>query len=292
VKLAMFTQSSRTRLGVVQDGVIADLSTADPTLPSELVKLLELGEAGMARARAAVAHARDHLELADVQLEAPIRRPGKFIGIGLNYAEHVAESGMTRPEAPTLFNKQSTCVNRSGGDVHLPRVAPKLVDYEGELAFVVGRRCRHVPRERAAEVIAGYCIVNDVTVRDWQLRTPTMTIGKSFDTHGPMGPWLTTADEVGDPHRLRIHTTVNGETRQDGNTAQMIFDCFELVEHLSTAFTLEPGDVIATGTPAGVGIARKPLAMLRVGDVVRIEIDRLGAIENRIVEEPEDTAVI
>jgi len=290
VKLAMFTHDGRTRLGVVQDEVITDLSTADATLPGELVQLLELGEAGMRRAREAVTQA-DRLALADVQLEAPVGRPGKFIGIGLNYAEHIEESGMARPEAPTIFNKQGTCVNRTGGDVHLPRVAPTLLDYEGELAFVVGRRCRHVPRERAAEVIAGYCIVNDVTVRDWQLRTPTMTIGKSFDTHGPMGPWLTTADEVGDPHGLRIHTTVNGETRQDGNTAQMIFDCFELVEHLSTAFTLEPGDVVATGTPSGVGIARKPLAMLRVGDLVRIEIDGLGAIENRIVEEP-DTALI
>ena len=292
MKLAMFTHDGHTRLGVVQGDVIADLSTADPTLPQELVLLLEQGQGALERAAEAAGRAREHIALADAQLEAPVRRPGKFIGIGLNYAEHVAESGMERPDAPTIFNKQSTCVNRTGGEVHLPRVAPKLLDYEGELAFVIGRRCRHVPRDRAAEVIAGYCIVNDVTVRDWQLRTPTMTIGKSFDTHGPMGPWRTTADEVGDPHDLRIRTTVNGELRQDESTAQMIFDCFDLVEHLSTAFTLEPGDVVATGTPSGVGIARKPLAMLQAGDLVRVEIDRLGVIENRIVDEPTSTVVI
>ena len=146
---------------------------------------------------------------------------------------------------------------------------------------MIGRRCRHVPRARAHEVIAGYLVVNDVTVRDWQLRIPTWTMGKSFDTHGPIGPWLTTADEVGDPHGLRLRTWVNGELRQDSNTKQLIFDCFALVEHLSTAFTLEPGDVIATGTPGGVGIAMKPPRLLAVGDVVRVEIEGLGALENR-----------
>lgn len=289
MKLAMFTHAGGTRLGVVQGDMIADLATADPALPPELKRLLELGPAAMERAREAAKKARDLLPLSNVRLEAPIDRPNKFIAVGLNYADHVAETGSDRPEFPTIFNKQNTCVNRTGGPVHLPRVSPDMLDYEGEMAFVIGRRCRHVPRARAAEVIAGYCIVNDVSVRDWQLRTPTMTIGKSFDTHGPIGPWLTTADEVGDPHVLSLRTTVNGEQRQASNTSHLIFNCFQLVEHLSTAFTLEPGDVISTGTPSGVGLAMKPRCMLKAGDVVRIEIEKLGAIENQIIDEPGDT---
>jgi 2-keto-4-pentenoate hydratase/2-oxohepta-3-ene-1,7-dioic acid hydratase in catechol pathway len=173
----------------------------------------------------------------------------------------------------------------------MPRVSSAL-DYEGELAFVIGRRCRHVARPLAHEVIAGYLVANDVTVRDWQLRTPTMTMGKSFDTHGPLGPWLTTSDEVDDPHGLRLRTWVNGELRQDSSTKQLIFDCFALVEHLSTAFTLEPGDVISTGTPGGVGIVLKPPRLLRVGDVVTVEIEGLGALENEIVAEHETTSIL
>jgi 2-keto-4-pentenoate hydratase/2-oxohepta-3-ene-1,7-dioic acid hydratase in catechol pathway len=197
----------------------------------------------------------------------------------------VAEAGLERPAVPTVFNKQSTCVAGPRDPVHMPRVSSAL-DYEGELGFAIGRRCRHVPRARAHEVIAGYLVVNDVTVRDWQFRTPTWTMGKSFDTHGPLGPWLTTPDEVGDPHGLRLRTWVNGELRQDSSTKQLIFDCFALVEHLSTAFTLEPGDVVTTGTPGGVGIAMKPPRLLRVGDVVRVEIDGLGVLENEVVPEP------
>jgi 2-keto-4-pentenoate hydratase/2-oxohepta-3-ene-1,7-dioic acid hydratase in catechol pathway len=171
----------------------------------------------------------------------------------------------------------------------MPRVSSAL-DYEGELGFVIGRRCRHVPRGRAHEVIAGYLIVNDVSVRDWQLRVPTWTMGKSFDTHGPIGPWLTSADEI-DPSGLRLRTWVNGELRQDSNTKHLIFDCAAIIEHLSTAFTLEPGDVVATGTPSGVGISMKPPRLLKVGDVMRVEIEGLGALENRVVAEP-DTALI
>jgi 2-keto-4-pentenoate hydratase/2-oxohepta-3-ene-1,7-dioic acid hydratase in catechol pathway len=173
----------------------------------------------------------------------------------------------------------------------MPR-ASHVLDYEGELGFVIGRRCRHVPASRAEEVIAGYVVVNDVSVRDWQLRSPTMTMGKSFDTHCPLGPWITTTDEVGNPHELGIRTWVNGELRQDSNTKELIYDCFTLVEHLSTAFTLEPGDVIPTGTPSGVGIAMKPPRLLEAGDVVRIEIDRLGQLESPVIAEPEDTVLI
>ena len=288
MRIVTFTHRDTTRLGVVDDGGIADLADADPSLPRDLPALLALGADGLAGARAAARRSAARLALADVHLEAPVLRPPKFLAIGLNYADHVAESGMERPPFPVFFNKQSTCVTGPYDPVHLPRVSP-LLDYEGELAFVVGRRCRHVPRERAAEVIAGYLVVNDVSVRDWQLRTPTMTMGKSFDTHGPMGPWLVTADEVPDPHALALRTLVNGELRQQSNTRHLIFDCFAQVEHLSTAFTLEPGDVITTGTPSGVGGAMQPPRFLQAGDVVRVEIEGLGHIENRVVAEPDET---
>jgi 2-keto-4-pentenoate hydratase/2-oxohepta-3-ene-1,7-dioic acid hydratase in catechol pathway len=225
--------------------------------------------------------------LEDVRLLAPAL-PRKFLAIGLNYADHIAESGMQAPEFPIFFNKQVTCVVGHGDDVHMPKVS-RLLDYEGELAIVIGKRCRHVSVQDAPSVIAGYTITNDLSVRDWQLRTPTMTMGKSFDTHGPLGPWIVTADELGDPHGLGLRTYVNGEERQNGNTSDMVFNCFQQVAHLSDAFTLEPGDVIATGTPAGVGAVRQPFpeGLLKVGDVVRVEIDSIGTLENTVVEEPE-----
>lgn len=225
--------------------------------------------------------------LDEVRLLAPVI-PRKFLGIGLNCADHIAESGMEAPEFPVFFNKQSTCVVGPGDEVHMPKVST-LLDYEVELAIVIGKRCRHVPEDRAHEVIAGYTISNDVSVRDWQLRTPTMTMGKSFDTHGPLGPWVVTADELGDPHSLGIKTWVNDELRQDGSTSQMIYDCFQQVAHLSQAFTLEPGDVIATGTPAGIGAVRQPFpeGLLKVGDRVRVEIDGIGTLENPVVAEPD-----
>ena len=256
-----------------------------------MVAFLAAGSAAMAAARHAQSAASGRLALADVRLRAPVLRPPKFLAIGLNYADHVKESGLEPPAVPVFFNKQTTCVAGPFDPIHLPRVSP-LLDYEGELAFVIGRRCRHVPRDRAHEVIAGYLVVNDVSVRDWQLRTPTMTMGKSFDTHGPMGPWLVTPDEIGDPHALELRTWVSGEIRQHSNTRHLIHDCFAQVEHLSTAFTLEPGDVVTTGTPAGVGGAMSPPRFLRAGDVVRIEIDKIGAIENRVTEEPAETAIL
>jgi 2-keto-4-pentenoate hydratase/2-oxohepta-3-ene-1,7-dioic acid hydratase in catechol pathway len=270
---------------------VVDLAEAAPELPRETTALLAAGEAALRRAHEAAATARARLPLDSLALGPPILRPPKFLAIGLNYADHVAESGQEPPKLPTVFNKQSTCVTGPRDPVHMPRVSHAL-DYEGELGFVIGRRCRHVPRARAAEVIAGYLVVNDVSVRDWQLRVPTWTMGKSFDTHGPIGPWLTTSDEVGDPHGLRLRTWVNGDLRQESNTKQLIFDCFALVEHLSTAFTLEPGDVVATGTPGGVGIAHKPPRLLSVGDVVRVEIEGLGALENPVVDEPSSTPLL
>ena len=202
MKLCTFLRDGVPLVGVVTDDGIVDLSESAPELPAEMTALLAAGEPALRRAAAAAAAARARIPLDSVRLAPPILRPPKFLAVGLNYADHVAEAGLETPKLPTIFNKQSTCVAGPTDPVHMPRVSSAL-DYEGELGFVVGRRCRHVPREHAHEVIAGYLVVNDVSVRDWQLRIPTWTMGKSFDTHGPIGPWITTADEVGDPHALR-----------------------------------------------------------------------------------------
>ena len=288
MRLATFTQGGFTRIGVAVGDDLVDLAAEAPELPREMVAFLAAGAPALRRAADLSSSARARLPLATVHLEAPVLHPPKFLAIGLNYADHVAESKLEMPKLPTVFNKQATCVTGPSDPFHMPRVS-KALDYEGELGFVIGRRCRHVPRDRAREVIAGYLVVNDVSVRDWQLRVPTWTMGKSFDTHGPIGPWIVTEDEIGDPHSLRLRTRVNGEVRQDSNTKNLIFDCFAIVEHLSTAFTLEPGDVVATGTPAGVGISMKPPRLLEVGDVVRVEIERIGAIENSVIHEPMDS---
>ena len=196
---------------------------------------------------------------------------------------------MPIPVVPVIFNKQSTSATGPFDLVHRPRESEQI-DYEGELAIVIGKRCRRVPAAKARSVVAGYAVANDVSVRDWQIRVPTMTMGKSWDTHCPFGPWITTPDEAGDPHSLDLKTWVNGELRQNANTSDLIFNCDQIIEHLSTAFTLEAGDVIVTGTPSGVGLWMNPKSWLKDGDVVRIEIQGLGAIENRVVDEPEGTA--
>jgi 2-keto-4-pentenoate hydratase/2-oxohepta-3-ene-1,7-dioic acid hydratase in catechol pathway len=285
VKLATFRTGDGHHLGVVDGDEVADVTAADPSLGPDLGAVLAAGRLGDV---AAVASSAPRVALAGLTLASPVLRPPKFLAIGLNYAKHVAESRMDKPAHQLWFNKQSTCAVGSGDAIHVPK-ASAIVDYEGELAFVIGTRCRHVPKERAEEVIAGYTICNDVSVRDWQTRTPTMTMGKSFDTHGPLGPWVVTPDELGDPHRLSLRTWVNDELRQDGKTDDLIYDCFDMVEHLTTAFTLEPGDVISTGTPAGVGIAMQPPGLLKAGDVVRIEIEGIGVLENPVIDEP-DTA--
>lgn len=288
MKLATFTHAASTRVGLVDGDAVVDLSVAAPDLPTDMLAFLEAGDAALAEAQAAAGHSA-RIPLADVRLEAPIARPPKFLAVGLNYADHVAETGMDTPEHVVIFNKQSTCVTGPTDPVHVPKVS-HVLDYEGELGIVIGKHGRHVSRDDAADYIAGYVVVDDVTVRDWQFRTPTWTMGKSFDTHGPIGPWIVTTDEIPDPHQLDLRTWVNGELRQSSNTKQLIFDCFHLVEHLSEAFTLEPGDVIATGTPSGAGVLRKPPILLKDGDVVRVEIDGIGHIENPVIDEPDDTA--
>ena len=282
MRLCRFAAEDGAALALVEGDEIADLSAAD--VPPEPARALDaLGEGGLAR----LAAKAPRLPLAGARLLAPAA-PRKYLAIALNYRDHIEEMGMEAPEVPVFFNKQVTCVVGPGAAIHMPRVSTFL-DYEAELAVVIGRRCRHVPAERAHEVIAGYTCADDVSVRDWQGRAQTMTIGKSFDTHGPLGPWLVTAEELGDPQDLAIRCWVGDELRQDARTSEMVFDCFQQVSHLSEAFTLEPGDTIATGTPAGVGLGRKPVRenLLHVGETVRVEIEGIGELANPVVEEPE-----
>jgi len=225
-------------------------------------------------------------DLKDVVLEAPIDDPQKYLGIGMNYAEHAEEArqaGIPIPDNQLWFNKQISCLNGPYGDIVKPRISDAL-DYEIELGVVIGRRCKDVAEGDARSVIAGYLVTNDVSVRDWlQKRSPTFTLGKSFDTHGPIGPWLTTADEITDPHALHMTLTVNGEVRQDWPTDDMIYDIDAQIAYLTQVFTLMPGDILATGTPSGIGAPTG--TFLKVGDVVRAEISGLGAIENTVVAE-------
>ena len=286
MKLATFIESDIPRVGRIEGDVVVDL--VDSGLPIEMSAVFA---AGLDAMKLAATAGGTEFALDDVGLWSPVMRPPKILAIGLNYKDHIEETGLDTPAFPMFFNKQATAANGPFAPIHLPRVSDAL-DYEGELGFLIGRRCRHVPRERAHEVIAGYVVCNDVSVRDWQMRAQTFTIGKSFDTHSPFGPWLVSADELGDPHDLDLKTWVNGELRQDSNTKHLVFDCFEQIETLTQAFTLEPGDLILTGTPSGVGIGFKPHKYLQAGDVVKVEIENIGYIENEVITEPEDTDLI
>ncbi|MEE2782925.1 MAG: fumarylacetoacetate hydrolase family protein [Pseudomonadota bacterium] len=284
MRLVTFTENNHTRIGIDSGTGIIDLSKANPDLPEQMTAFLSLGDEAM---EAAAHHADREADFAltEVRLESPVLRPGKILAIGLNYRAHAEESGMDIPKTPLVFTKQNTSINGPYDPVHKSNHA-RMLDYEGELAVVIGKKCRYVPKEKAAQVVAGYSVSNDVSVREWQMRgTPAQfTMGKSWDTHCPLGPAIVT--DI-DPHVLNLTTQVNGEVRQDTNTNDLIFDCFDIIEYLTTAFTLEPGDVIVTGTPSGVGMAMKPPSPLEVGDVVRIEIEGLGHIENEVVAEPD-----
>jgi 2-keto-4-pentenoate hydratase/2-oxohepta-3-ene-1,7-dioic acid hydratase in catechol pathway len=223
------------------------------------------------------------IPLSEIEFLPVIERPGKVLAVGLNYKDHAKETGMDLPEVPMIFTKQSTSVLGHQGEIHKPKVSD-AVDYEGEMAFVIGKKCRHVSKEEALDVIAGVTICNDVSVRDWQIASPTFTMGKSFDTHCPIGPYIVTMDEISDIHNLKIKTYVNDELRQDSCTDQLIFDCFDLIEHITKAFTLEPGDIIATGTSSGVGVVLGKY--LIPNDVVRIELEKVGTLENKVILEP------
>jgi len=288
MKLITFSHGNATNIGAIIDNTVVD-STGSIDIPDNMIDFLAAGDIAKVAMQALIDSGYNRVPLSDVKVHAPIPRPGKFLGISLNYADHINETQLPKPEYPTFFTKHSTCVIGNGEAIHRPIVSEKL-DYEGELAFVIGKRCKHVPLNKAHQVIAGYTIVNDVSVRDWQIRSPTWMLGKSFDTHGPMGPWIVTADEIKDPHNLNLKTWINKELRQDSNTCNMIFNCYEMVAYLSQAMTLEPGDVISTGTPSGVGVKMKPRGYMKPGQTVKIEIEGIGTLINHVIEEPAEAS--
>ena len=287
MKLCTFTKDGFSRVGARIGEEIVD-SHGTEGIPADMLGFLAAGSLARERLADLAEQGANRVPVSETVLEAPVPNPSKFLAISLNYDKHIAETGRDRPEYPSFFNKQTSCVTGPGYPIHRPRVSEKL-DYEGELALVIGRRCRHVPWEEAGGVIAGFMVANDVSVRDWQIRSPTFTLGKSFDTHGPTGPWIVTSDEIADPHNLHVQTWVNDEQRQSFNTGEMIFNCFEQIEYLSTVMTLEPGDIISTGTSSGVGVKMRPRGYMKAGDRVRIEIEGIGVLENPVVEEPEST---
>lgn len=288
MKLVTFSIHGQASIGKIVGNQVIDLPASDSRIPATMRAFLQVGSSAMAHAQAIDVESAVTYPLADVRLEAPVPNPSKFLAIGMNYKKHVQEAidaGIKVPDSQVWFNKQVSCVNGPFDAVHLPRASDKL-DYEAELGVVIGKRCRHVTAENAHEVVAGYLICNDVSVRDWQMRSPTMTLGKSFNTHGPIGPWIVTADEIRDPHALNMRMLVNGEVKQEVRTDEMIYNVWDQIAYLSTVMTLEPGDIIATGTPSGVGVAMKPPQFRKAGDVMRVEIDDIGHIENIVVPEP------
>ena len=288
MKLISFIYQDTARIGalVTRDGQerVVDFSQVAPSLPHDMIDLLQGGDSALATARQAVADAVNTLALEDVRLLAPIPRPGKIICIGLNYRDHAAETGQPLPKYPIVFTKYANTVIAHGDTIVLPRVTDQ-VDYEAELGFVIGKKARYVTAADALQFVAGDLPINDVSARDYQTRISQWTMGKTFDTFAPMGPALVTSDEAGDAGNLNIRLTLNGEVMQNSNTRELIFGIPQLVEALSEVMTLEPGDVVSTGTPPGVGMARKPPRYLRAGDVVNISIQGLGTLTNRVVAE-------
>jgi 2-keto-4-pentenoate hydratase/2-oxohepta-3-ene-1,7-dioic acid hydratase in catechol pathway len=282
VKLVTYLSPSGPRAAAVRGNEYVDLNQADSSLPTSLKELVALGRDGIARAEDAAK--RGTALGAAPRLLAPIPDPQKVICVGLNYADHAKESGQEPPEEPVFFSKFPTAVAAHEDAIALPKESAE-VDYEAELVVVIGRGGRRIAKDRAFEHVAGYCVGHDVSARDWQLRKPgkQWLLGKSFDTFAPFGPTLTTTDEVPNPHELRIQLRVNGTTLQDSNTRQLIFKLDELVAYVSQVCTLLPGDVIFTGTPPGVGAARKPPVFLKPGDTVEVEIERLGTLRNHCV---------
>lgn len=281
MKICRYTADGLVHLGLIEGDNVLDLTAIG--YGTSMRAFLTAGQQHTIDIDAARTHA---IPLNSVELLAPINDPEKFIALGMNYKEHAdgaRAAGIPVPKSQLWFNKQVSCINDPYAGFEMPIVSDQL-DYEAELAIVIGKTCRHVKPEDVRSVIAGYMVGNDVSVRDWQLRSPTFTLGKSFDTHGPIGPWITTDDEIEDPQNLAIKTWVNGELRQDSNTDDMIYSIAEQISYISQAFTLKPGDILLTGTPAGVGIETG--SYLSVGDVVKVEIENLGHIENTVIPEP------
>jgi len=281
MKLATYTTGQTPDIGV-----IIDESTIVPigSIAPDIITLIATWDSAHGQVEALAAAGAGAIPLTSVRLLAPVPRPGKIFAIGLNYADHVAETGMATPTNQIWFTKAATSVNGPHDPIQIPR-GSVMTDYEVEMVAVIGKGGRHIGKDAAASHIFGYCIGNDVSERAWQMRTPQFSLAKSFDTHAPIGPWITTSDSAGDVHDLGIRCFVNGDDRQSSNTRHLIFNVWEQIAELSQAMTLEPGDIIFTGTPGGVGMAMKPMAMLKAGDIVRCEIDGLGAIEAACVAE-------
>lgn len=279
MKLATYQSASGPRVAALRGRDYIDLNQADPSLPATMKELLALGPSGIAKAAAAAERGKPIAE--PVRVLAPIPDPQKVICVGLNYADHAKESGQEPPPEPVFFCKFPTAVAADGDVIRLPKQSDE-VDYEAELVVVIGRGGRDIAKEKAFEHVAGYCPGHDVSARDWQLRKPgkQWLLGKTFDTFAPFGPTLTTADEVPNPHNLRIQFRLNGATMQDSSTEQLIFKVDELVAYISQVCTLMPGDVIFTGTPPGVGAARKPPVFMKPGDKAEVEIEKLGTLRN------------
>jgi ureidoglycolate lyase len=279
MKLATFDAGQGTQTGIVVGDLIIPIAPSLPEIGTDMKLLIEQWDNIETSLRRLESEAPNAVNLETVRLLAPVQRPGKIMAIGLNYADHIAESNMAAPERQIWFSKAVTSVNGPYDPIDLPAVPIPHVDYEAELVAVIGKGGRSLGRDDAPKAIFGYCVGNDVTERAWQHATPQWVLGKSFDTHAPFGPWITTADAFPEPHGHNIRCSVNGEIRQNSNTKHLVFDVWAQIEHLSTAMTLEAGDIIYTGTPGGVGAAMKPMVFLKHGDVVRVEIDGLGSIE-------------
>lgn len=287
MKFATIATENGPRACVLTDGKYVDLHAADPSLPTSLKALLALGEAGLKKAAAVASQAGTvRFDPSTAQHLAVIPDPQKIVCLGLNYRDHAIESGMDIPPEPVLFSKYPSALIGHGAKIVLPSVSDQ-VDYEAELVIVVGRRAKHVTQDQAMDYVAGFAVGHDVSARDWQLNKPgkQWMAGKTFDTFAPVGPVLVTRDEVPNPSALGIRLRLNGQTMQDSSTAQLIFDVPYTISYLSKIVTLEPGDLIFTGTPPGVGMARKPPVWLKAGDVVEVEIDGLGVLSNTVVAE-------
>lgn len=283
MRFVRYDDGGIARPGLVRDDAIVSLAPIADRYPT-IQSIVAGGDEALAAARQVLETGAPAVALKDAKLLAPIERPGKFLAIGMNYAKHLEEAdrlGVARVANQVWFNKQTTCISGPFDDVD-PGVTEKL-DYEVELGVVIGKPAKKVGEADAKNHVFGYFVANDVSARDWQFHSPTFTMGKSFDTHGPIGPWIVTADEVANPHDLELRCYVNGEQRQSNNTGNMIANVWAQIAYLSTAFTLESGDLIATGTPEGVGAGREPQVFLQPGDVIRCEIDGIGTIENKVV---------
>ncbi len=285
MRFVTFDGAAGPRVAAVDDGHYVDLHATDAKLPMSLRELLAGGSAAIERAKLAAQHGT-HIDPKSVKLLAPIPDPQKVLCIGLNYVDHAKESGQEPPGEPVVFCKFATAVSAHERPIVLPKVSKK-VDYEAELVVVIGRGGKHIAIDAVPQHIAGYCCGNDVSARDWQLQKPggQWLLGKTFDTFAPFGPEMVTADEVGDPNNLRVQLRLNGKTMQDSSTSQFIFNVAKVVSYVSQVCILTPGDVIFTGTPPGVGAARKPPVFLQPGDVCEVEIEMLGVLRNKCVAE-------